>query len=720
MVCSRADTQEILEGLTEPQRQAVTHGEGPLLVLAGPGSGKTRVITRRAAYLAVTRTQPRHILAITFTNKAAQEMADRMAALGVDRSLTVCTFHSLCARLLRLHADRAGLAPSFSIFDQKDRVQAVKEAIQRCSLSDANFQPSRVEHRISRFKNAMISPAQVEQDAKGFELRTLAKIYAAYEQVLAEQDALDFDDLLLRFARLLGEDAELRDQLEDRYRYLLVDEYQDTNHSQYLIARGLALTHHNLCVTGDPDQSIYGWRGANLGNILDFEEDFPDAVVVRLEQNYRSTKRILAAADAVIQRNRKRKAKALWTDNAEGTAVRVVQCEDAADEAAFVAGGIKTLHRQGVSYNGIAIFYRINALTRRLEEALRQAAIPYRIVRGVEFYSRKEIKDVTAYLRVLVNPNDEMSLLRIINTPARGIGKTTVDRLTAHARATGQPVSAWLSRAGQIDAIGSAAADRLAAFAKLMATLQPIIHGPARQAIDNVLTMTGLGEALEAEAENDSAPQENVNELITAAAEYDERQPDGTLVEWLQTISLTSDQDAYDSNATTVTLMTLHAAKGLEFPHVFIIGCEEGILPHQQRADSQADIEEERRLLFVGMTRAQQALTLTHARYREWRGMTQRVGPSKFLDELPREHIERQQHGGLVEHDSFDDLPQHGADGIVWREGQLVRHPTYGLGRLMWVQRRSKRTRAGIRFAAYGEKVMILEYAKLECINEAT
>ncbi|MBN1490819.1 MAG: UvrD-helicase domain-containing protein, partial [Phycisphaerae bacterium] len=429
MTAERKDPSKLLDGLTAPQREAVTHGDAPLLVLAGPGSGKTRVITHRAAWLARTVTEPRHVLAITFTNKAAEEMAQRIAALDVGAEMTVCTFHSFCARLLRRFADRAGITASFSIFDQADRVAAIKDALKRADFAEANFPPARIEARISRLKNAMRSPADAQRDGGGYEQEIIAQVYAAYEEVLAAQNALDFDDLLLRAARLLGEDAELRAKLEDQYRYVLVDEYQDTNHAQYLIARGLALQHHRLCVTGDPDQSIYGWRGANLNNILEFEEDFPDAKVVRLEQNYRSTKHILAAADRVIRRNRDRKKKTLWTENPEGAPVRVVECEDAEAEAGFIAEQITEAVASGAALKEIAIFYRINALTRLLEGALRQNGIPYRIIRGVEFYRRKEIKDLVAYLRVLINPDDETALLRIINTPARGIGQTTVERL---------------------------------------------------------------------------------------------------------------------------------------------------------------------------------------------------------------------------------------------------------------------------------------------------
>ena len=581
--------EAILEGLTEPQRTAVTHGDGPLLVLAGPGSGKTRVITRRAAYLAATATDAQHVLAITFTNKAAEEMACRIRALGVGPDLTVCTFHSFGARLLRRFAARAGISPTFTIFDQTDRLAAIREAICRSEVPPDSFHPGRIEARISHLKNAMISPTEAEQVANEFEKRLIARVYAVYEKILCEQNALDFDDLLLRTARLLGDDPELRERLENHYRYLLVDEYQDTNHAQYLIARALALTHHNLCATGDPDQSIYGWRGANLGNIMDFERDFPETKVVRLEQNYRSTKHILAAADHLISHNRDRRKKRLWTCNVEGAPVRIVEFDNAEAEARYIAQQIRDLaDRKIARFSDVAVFYRVNAITRRIEDALRLEGIPYRIVRGVEFYSRKEIKDVTAYLRVLINPQDEISLLRIINTPARGIGGATIERLAAHARAAGIPLMQCVLEPGLVDGLNKAAVARIKAFGRLLRSLAPLVHASAREGIEQVLASTGYRTAVA----GDPDAVGNVDELVSAAARYDCEHPAGSLIEWLEQISLTSDQDVYDPADGAVTLMTLHAAKGLEFPVVFIAACEEGLLPHERHRESRKELEE--------------------------------------------------------------------------------------------------------------------------------
>ena len=714
--------EELLQGLTDPQREAVTHTEGPLLVLAGPGSGKTRVITHRAAYLARTVTGPRHILAVTFTNKAANEMGERIRRLAVDPGITCSTFHAFCARLLRIHADRVeGIEKNFSIFDDADQTAAMKEAIDREGLSADNFPPGKILSRIGRAKNDMISAQEFEEQSGDWQAKTVARVYHAYEAILAEQNALDFDDLLVRTARLLGEDAELRDRLQDRYRYVLVDEYQDTNHAQYLIARGLAFDHENLCVTGDPDQSIYAWRGANLHNILEFEEDFPDAVVIRLEQNYRSTPQILAAADAVIAHNRKRKKKTLWTDKQAGPSIRVAECEDAIAEADSVASEIARHVESGGRYADVAIFYRINALSRSIEAALRKLSIPYQVARGVAFYQRKEIKDVLAYLKVVANPLDRVALLRIINVPARGIGKTTVQRVLAHAEATGQTALEAIADPGEIDGI-TRAVRHLRSFADLLGELATVAdRGGVQDTIEWLVRHSGLS-AMWSQADDEDAIS-NVHELISAAAEYDHQHADGagSLTDWLQQVSLVSDLDAVDPEIGAVTLMTLHAAKGLEFDTVFIVGVEDGLLPHRRSETERADIEEERRLCFVGMTRAQRALTMTCVRWRDYRGMTKRTSRSTFLAELPDDGVDwiTVDGEGITGHQDADDqpIPASSVDFLEWRRGQLVRHPEYGLGRVMWIRPASRGTYAGVEFNAYGQKTLVLEYANLELVE---
>jgi len=714
---------DFLTGLTDPQREAVAHGDGPLLVLAGPGSGKTRVITHRAAYLGCTITQPRHVLAITFTNKAANEMASRMERLNVGPGITCCTFHSFCARLLRIHHERAELLPNFSIFDESEQLGVMKEAVDRLNLSTDNFTPSKMLALVSRAKNDMYSPAEYRKQASGWQDKTVAEVFEAYNAVLAEQNAVDFDDLLIKVAYLLRDHPDLREQLEDRYRYVLVDEYQDTNHAQYLIAKGFTLEHKNLCVTGDPDQSIYAWRGANIHNILQFEKDMPNAKVVRLEQNYRSTPQILAAADALIAYNTGRKHKQLWTENRQGPEVRVATCENQHAEAVFVAKEIRQHVEAGGKYSDVAVFYRINALSRSFETAFLEMAIPYQVARGVAFYHRKAIKDILAYLKVTANPQDKVSLLRIINVPSRGIGKTTVERLLDHAEQSNLSVLKALDEPEKIPGT-SRAVRHLKSFAQFLADLKTTAEqGAVQDAVEYAVRYSGLV-AMWSGAGDDDA-MEHMEELVNAAAEYDRQHADGSgsLTDWLQQVSLVSDVDAIDETVGAVTLMTLHAAKGLEFDTVFIAAVEQSILPHERSLYEPDQMEEERRLCFVGMTRAQRMLTLSYVRWRDFRGVTRRQSKSQFLAELPRKGltwVDIDAWGDDDDEDDDDDekdIPASFVDYLEWRKGQLVRHPSFGVGRVQWIQPRNNGTHAGIRFTRYGEKTLILEYANLELVE---
>ncbi len=709
--------ERLLEGLNEPQRQAVTHTEGPLLILAGPGSGKTRVVTHRAAHLCLTVTEPEHILAITFTNKAAREMKERIEALNVANGMTVSTFHAFCARFLRRYADRAGVGANFTILDRDDRRKTIKKAIEACDLSAANWSPAAVDHVISNAKNNMTTADAFAEQAGDWRHRTIARIYAGYEEIKEAMNGLDFDDLLLRVAAMLESDSELRSRLEDRYRFVLVDEYQDTNAAQYRIARLLTRTRSNLCATGDPDQSIYGWRGADISNILSFDRDYPEAKVVRLEQNYRSSRRILNAADAVIARNVNRKTKALWTENEEGPAIRVIECDDGNEEAVFIARDVRDQLAGGVSPSDIAVFYRINSLSRALEEGCIQEGVNYQIARGIEFYNRREIKDVLAYLRVLVNPADEISLLRIINTPPRGIGSTTVGRLMEQAKSGGRRLFDLLMSNEELSILGRSAG-RVGQFSRLLQELSSALEQSAPEALKTVMAQSGLRAHYHQEGDADDAPSRNLDELVSAAAVFDENHPGATIVDWLEFASLVSDVDSVRGEDGPVTLMTIHAAKGLEFDVVYVIGLEDGLLPFRRSDEESYDDEEERRLFFVGITRAKRRLTLSSARYRMLRGVSERTVKSPFLDELPPEAIEWLEPTGSPRrrggYETRGRLPD---DIAEWSIGTLVRHPVCGLGRIMSLQRGARRTHVEVLFQDGARKSWVLEFADLTRVD---
>ncbi len=718
-----AVVEQLFADLSGPQREAVAHTDGPLLILAGPGSGKTRVITRRAANLARTVTKPYHILAITFTNKAAKEMRERIDALAVGEGMTVCTFHALCAKLLRWHHDRAGVPRNFTIFDRDDRRKLIKTAIERCNLSTDNLSPASVDQDIGRAKNAMLTAAQYATRDLDWRERMIARVYECYESLLTEMGGLDFDDLLMRMALVLSRDGELRTELEDRYRYVLIDEYQDTNAAQYQIARFLTEGRQNICATGDPDQSIYGWRGADIGNILSFERDYADAKVVRLEQNYRSTKRILAAADALIAGNVQRKEKGLWTENDEGPAVRVLECEDGDEEAGEIAEDILRRVRDGVNPGDIAVFYRINSLSRVIEEAFIRAGIAYQIARGVEFYNRKEIKDVLAYLRVVVNPSDEVALVRIINTPPRGIGTTTIERLKERADTSGRRIFDVLTDDQAVSSLGRSG-QKVREFGQLLRQLVPVLEHSPRKALETVISQSGLRALYHESREVDDAPSANLDELINAASEFEQEQPEATVVEWLEHAALISDVDSVRGEGGKVTLMTLHAAKGLEFAHVYMIGLEEGLLPFRRGEDSPgasgADDEEERRLCFVGMTRAKQGLTMSRAKYRMQRGITQRTTRSRFLDELPDAGVEwpESESSPMKRSPAVPAAEGHPPEDLAeWTIGTLVRHPQQGLGQILSIHRGGRRTHVDVQFENGSRRSWVVEFAELQRVD---
>jgi len=764
---------DILADLNEAQRQAVTHVDGPLLVLAGAGSGKTRVITRRAAYLITQGVDPDHVLALTFTNKAAGEMRERIEALNAPPGVTCCTFHSLCARLLREFAAEADLSHSYTIYDRDDQVRLVKEALGRLDLPSDRLSPASVHAAISNAKNELKGAAAFAAEARSVRARQIAKVFGEYERLLTANRALDFDDLLLRMVLLLRDRPDLRELLGRRYRYVLIDEYQDTNHAQYLLAHGIALDHNNLCVTGDPDQSIYGWRGANIRNILEFESDYPDAVVVRLEENYRSTPSILAAASRLIAQNARRKKKALWTRRQAGAEVRIVTCDTGRAEAAELARRVEAHRDAGGDLNDLAVFYRVNALSRTVEETFLQRGIPYRVARGVAFYGRKEIKDVLAYLRVLVNPADDLSCRRIINTPARGIGAKSIARLDAMAQRAGGGLLAACRRAEEAG-LGGKAAGSAAGFARMVDELAGELDRPVRDIVEDVVQRSGLEEALSGDDEEARQVRGNVDELITTAGEFD-RASGGSLADYLYLVSLVADVDHLDgAGGGAVTLMTLHAAKGLEFPAVFMIGCEEGLLPFQRpeqpgEADDarrQQDMEEERRLAFVGMTRAKDELTLLCAKHRMLRGKLRPMAASRFLAELHGEGVRvddvtshdvprslrrgRRRRGGFYRDadqreaiEAMEDARGRGAEGALaaaesagWNEGEpddeaaapppeyqyltagcRVMHERFGRGEVVRLSRPWPETRAEVLFEDLGPKTLKLAQTSLELLD---
>ncbi len=635
----------LLEGLTDAQREAVLCVDGPLLILAGPGSGKTRVITHRIAHMLTRGIPPQNILALTFTNKAADEMSGRVERLAPDQPVWVGTFHRFCARLLRKYAPLVGLQENYTIYDTDDSRRAIRRVIERCSIETGRFTADAISSAISRAKNRLV-PADKYEPPPGDPLgNVVQELYPAYQAQLTTSNAVDFDDLLMHVATILRDNPELRRTLDCRYEYVLVDEYQDTNLAQYAIARALSIDYPNLAVTGDPDQSIYGWRGANLKNILEFEKDFPNVHVVRLQRNYRSTRRILRVAAELIAHNVKRKEKDLYTENSEGPPVRLVRYEDEKQEARAIAGRIADEIRSGSRRpRDFAVFYRTNALSLPFELALRDQGVPYQMIRGLEFFQRKEIKDVLAYVQLLANPRNDLALLRVINTPTRGIGKTTVGRLSDFAVRHGLTLLEAARQSRRIETLSKRAAGLVATFVDIFDRITEVAAEPIEEILGNVLEESGYKRQLaESDFEEDQERLANVEELLTVARGFDEHYPDGEHIEeFLEETSLVNDTDAWETESDRVTLMTLHASKGLEFPVVHMVALEEGLLPHERSRDRLNELEEERRLMFVGITRAQQELQISLTRYRDYRGRRITAIPSSFLMELPRAEMETQ------------------------------------------------------------------------------
>ena len=645
--------ERLLTDLNGPQREAVTFGEGPLLILAGAGSGKTRALTHRIAWLLATgRARPNQILAITFTNKAADEMRERVSSLvgGVSRRMWVMTFHAACARLLRMEAERLGYTSRFTIYDEADSLRMLKRCLEELEVDTKRYPPRAARARISEAKNQLIDAESYQETAGGPFEEMIGQAYRLYERRMLDANSMDFDDLLMRTVNVLELFEDVRRRYRERFRWVLVDEYQDTNHAQYRLLQLLCGGDGNLTVVGDEDQSVYGFRGAEVRNILEFEDDFPEAAVVKLEQNYRSTETILEAANAVISHNTGRLGKSLWSDLAEGDKIHVAELEDEHAEARFVAGEIEELIDQhGLSRDEIAVFYRTNAHSRVLEDILVRYELPYQVIGGTKFYERAEIKDAIAYLQLLVNPADEVSLLRVINSPRRGIGDTSQGRIRNHANTTGRTIWEVALEPEAVPGLAAAAMKSISRFTELIEELRAEFEsGPVADLLKALLERSGYLDALRAERTIEAEGRiENLEELVGVAAEFDaNREVEGPseippLEEFLQAISLYTDQDDLRRDESKVTLMTLHNAKGLEYDAVFIIGCEEGVFPHS-RSLEEGNEEEERRLCYVGITRARKRLWMTHARSRRMFAGRETGFPSRFVSELPDELVERE------------------------------------------------------------------------------
>jgi len=736
-------SNRLLEGLNPEQESAVRHFGGPLLVVAGAGSGKTRVLTRRIAYLLAERgVEPFEILAITFTNKAAGEMKERVAALVGKRAkaIWVSTFHSACVRILRQEATRLGFSSSYSIYDQADSVRLVTLVMRDLNLDQKRYNPRAVAALISNAKNELLGPADYRNATTNHFEEIVAEIYAIYQQRLTSANAMDFDDLIMKTVEVLQKFPDARARYRTRFKHILVDEYQDTNHAQYILIRELVGTDRDgipaaeLCVVGDADQSIYGFRGATIRNIMQFEEDYPDATTILLEQNYRSTQNILSAANSVISKNESRKEKNLWSDSGSGPKLIGFVAENEHHEAEFVRDELFKLSNEGTSKFGeTAIFYRTNAQSRVFEEVFMRSAVPYKVVGGVRFYERKEIKDLLAYLRVLVNPNDEVSLRRIINTPKRGIGDRALDAIDDLAKR--DSISFWsaLSMSTSTELSPRANAS-IQAFVSMLVALQVLVEAnrPPSTIAAAILEQSGLLEELRASHDpQDEVRVENLEELVAVIEEYEERAvsegESPSLGAFLEEVSLVADADEIpegDDHGGVVTLMTLHTAKGLEFPTVFLTGMEEGVFPHSRTLGEKKELEEERRLAYVGLTRARERLYLSRAEYRSAWGAPNYNPPSRFLEEIPENLIDwNKSASGFtsppITRKKFSAPPPPRAtgkqsSGLQLSIGDRVSHDTFGLGTVIAVSGEGEKAEATINFGSYGEKRLLLRYAPVD------
>lgn len=740
-------TVDCTYGLNPQQAEAVINTEGPMLIMAGAGSGKTKVLTCRVANLLQKGVRPYRILAITFTNKAAAEMRERVNNMSgpAAKDVWLFTFHAFCARFLRMEIDKLpGYGGNFAIYDTADSQNLIKQILKEMNLDDKRFQPSGILSRISNAKNALQDAAAFARQAGDFYEQKVADIYSRYEQKLQLNNALDFDDLLMLSIKLLQENKEVREKYQDRFDYLLVDEYQDTNHAQYLLTKFLAAKHRNICVVGDADQSIYGWRGADIQNILDFEKDYPDAKVIKLEQNYRSTQIILDAANAVIENNTGRKPKNLWTENKSGADIIYFQAVDERDEARFVIEQLQNLQRtENKKLGDMAILYRTNTQSRIFEEMLIKSGISYNMVGGLKFYERKEIKDIIAYLRVIFNPADSLSLLRIINVPKRGIGDASLAKIQAYAAANNVSLFEAVYNAAAIDGLSSRFVSKLDDLAGIIFELMNLANeAPVEDLIDRVLRDTGYLEELE----NERTPQaqsriDNLHELISVAQEFAASEEENNLENFLAHVALVSDIDDTELGEDAITLMTLHSSKGLEFPVVFLVGMEEGLFPHARTLMDETEIEEERRLCYVGITRAKEKLFLSSTKMRTIYGNTVTYPPSRFLQEIPArlvKTIKRQERFSALENfkqvsEKYSARPQKpastfnphsfmpqkpaaaaGGTGTRFNTGDRVSHSKWGEGMVVSVKDSPDGQEVKVAFAGAGVRSLLTKYAVLK------
>ena len=724
----------LLTGLNKEQQQAVQHTEGPLLILAGAGSGKTKVLTVRIAHLLAQGVNPYEILAITFTNKAAKEMKSRVEGLvgDVATRIWLSTFHSFCAKFLRFELDNfLGYNSNFTIYDTSDSQAVIKAALKALNLDDKYYPVGAMIGAISDAKNKLLFASDFRKQARDFYQQKVADVYEYYERELRKNNALDFDDLLLVAVKLLQSNEAVLDKYSKRFRYVMIDEYQDTNHAQYLLAKLLSSHWKNIAVVGDADQSIYAWRGADIQNILDFEKDYPNCTSIKLEQNYRSTKIILDAANAVIENNEGRPKKNLWTDKTEGAKIQHFTAQSEHEEAAFIGDTIAKKHDiHGVPYGDMAILYRTNAQSRVLEEALIKRALPYTMVGGTKFYDRKEIKDVLAYLRVLYNPFDDLSLLRIINVPKRSIGATTVAKLQDYARANGTSLFMTLTQLHLVDTIKGKTKEKLEEFGILIFTLVAEMEDKTvLDILESILDRTGyLAQLEESTDPQDQASAENIGELLSVAKDFQDTNPNGTVEDFLEQVALVNDVDSFEQEESKVTLMTLHAAKGLEFPIVFLGGLEEGLFPHSRTLMNPEEIEEERRLAYVGITRAEKELYISNATTRTVFGRTSSYLPSRFIDEIPEELVDGLRAKRKVPDDIKRHVPQHMSvtsrpvtkpivrNEVIadWKVGDTAIHSKWGNGKVINVAGEGAGMKLTIEFPTQGVRVVMAKFAPVK------